>query len=165
MEQMSADEAANREMLVDGPRGGVSGPYKIWVRNGPLVRALVDLDTHLNSVGSLSALDREIAILVCGERWDAAYVARAHAPRAVECGLPAHIVAAILAGQPPAFSDSRQELVYDLTRQLYDGGVLSDDMFARAIEVFGHDGLSDLIALLGYYTAVALTLNAYAVPG
>jgi 4-carboxymuconolactone decarboxylase len=162
---MSADEVANREMLVAGPRGGVSGPYKIWVRNGPLVRALVDLDTHLNSIRSLSALDREIAILVCAEHWDAAYVARAHAPRAVECGLPAHVVAAVLAGQLPAFSDPRQELVYNLTRELYAGGVLSDAMFERAIGVFGHDGLSDLIAFLGYYTAVALTLNAYAVPG
>ena len=73
---MSADERVNREMLIAGPRGGVTGPYKIWVRNGPLVRALVELDTHLNSTGSLSASDREIAILVCAERWNAAYVAQ-----------------------------------------------------------------------------------------
>jgi 4-carboxymuconolactone decarboxylase len=164
-EESSPEEVATRERLVAGPRGGVSGPYKIWVRNGPLVRALVDLDTHLNSTGSLSAVDRELAILVGAERWDAAYIASAHAPRALECGVPAHVVAAVLAGKVPTFSDPRQELVYNLTRELHDGGVLSDEMFERAIEVFGHDGLSDLIALLGYYTAVALTLNAYAVPG
>jgi 4-carboxymuconolactone decarboxylase len=75
------------------------------------------------------------------------------------------VVAAVLAGEPPTFAAPRQKLVYDLTRELLDGGVLSDGTFERAIEALGHDGLSDLIAFLGYYTAVALTLNAYAVPG
>lgn len=162
---MGADELANREMLIAGPRGGVTGPYKIWVRNGPLVRALVELDTHLNRGSSLSSADREIAVLVCAEHWDSAYVARAHTQRAVDCGVPAHVVAAVLAGQLPAFADPRQKLVYRLTRELYDGGVLSDEMFEHAIEMLGQDGLSDLVAFLGYYTAVALTLNAYAVPG
>jgi 4-carboxymuconolactone decarboxylase len=163
--EVSSDERINRELLVSGPRGGVTGPYKIWVRNGPLVRALAELDTHLNSTSSLSPADREIAILVCAERWDSAYVAKAHVPRAVESGVPGDAAAAILAGQIPSFADPRQELVYSLTRELYAGGALSDETFERAMEVFAQDGLSDLLALLGYYTAVALTLNAYAVAG
>jgi 4-carboxymuconolactone decarboxylase len=164
-EEVSADERVNREMLVSGPRGGVTGPYKIWVRNGPLVRALAELDAYLNSTSSLSPADREIAILVCAERWDSAYVAQAHAPRAVESGVPGNAAAAILAGQIPSFADPRHKLVYGLTRELYAGGALSEKTFERAIEVLGQDGLSDLLAFLGYYTAVALTLNAYAVPG
>jgi hypothetical protein len=28
----------------------------------------------------------------------------------------------------------------------------------------GHEGVTDVIVLMGYYTAVALTMNGYAVP-
>jgi 4-carboxymuconolactone decarboxylase len=151
-------------MLIAGPRRGVSGPYKIWVGNAPLVRALVDLDQHLNSTDSLSAAEREIAVLVTAERWDARYVAAAHTPRAVASGLPADAAAKIQAGETPVLTDPRQQLVYDLCRRLYAGGELPDETFERADAMLGSRGLSDLVALLGYYTAVALTLNTYAVP-
>jgi hypothetical protein len=29
---------------------------------------------------------------------------------------------------------------------------------------FGHESVSDMIVLMGYYTAVSLTMNFYAVP-
>jgi hypothetical protein len=34
----------------------------------------------------------------------------------------------------------------------------------RAVAVRGHESVSDMIALMGYYTAVSLTMNFYAVP-
>jgi 4-carboxymuconolactone decarboxylase len=165
LDELSAEERETREMLIAGPRCGVSGPYQIWVGNAPLVRTLVDLDQHLNTTDSLSAADREIAVLVTAERWRARYVATAHVPRAEASGVPADAAAKILAGEAPTLTDPRQQLVYSLCRQLYAGGELPDEAFEQADAVLGSRGLSDLIALLGYYTAVALTLNAYAVPG
>jgi 4-carboxymuconolactone decarboxylase len=162
--ELSPEERATREMLIAGPRRGVSGPYKIWAGNAPLVRTLVDLDEHLNTTDSLSAADREIAVLVTAARWRARYVATAHAPRAEASGVPTDAAAKILAGEAPPLTDPRQQLVYGLCRRLYAGGELPDEIFEQADAMLGSRGLSDLIALLGYYTAVALTLNAYAVP-
>jgi 4-carboxymuconolactone decarboxylase len=164
-DELSVEEQASRDMLIAGPRGGISGPYKIWVLNAPLAGAMADLDQHLNTTGSLSAADREIAVLVSAERWDSGYVAAAHAPRAAASGVPEQAVEQILAGDTPRLPDPRQQLVYSVCRQLYAGGVLPVEMFEQATVMLNPDGLSDLIALLGYYTAVALTLNAYAVPG
>jgi 4-carboxymuconolactone decarboxylase len=141
----------------------VTGPYKIWAANGPLARTLVDLDQHLNTTGSLSPADREIAVLVTGQRWSADYVVTAHAPRARESGVPAEAVADIVAGVPPVLTDPRHRLVYAVCCRLYDDHALSDDLFQRATEVLGTHGLTDLLALLGYYTTIALTLNAYSV--
>jgi 4-carboxymuconolactone decarboxylase len=152
-------------MLIAGPRGGVSGPYKIWVLNAPLASALADLDQHLNGAASLSAADREIAVLVSAERWDSGYVASAHTSRATASGVPERAVEQILAGETPRLPDPRHQLVYSVCRQLYAGGPLPVEMFEQATAVLNPAGLSDLIALLGYYTAVALTLNAYAVSG
>jgi len=32
------------------------------------------------------------------------------------------------------------------------------------VTVLGHESITDMIVLMGYYTAVALTMNFYAVP-
>jgi 4-carboxymuconolactone decarboxylase len=164
-DDLSVEERETRDMLIAGPRGGVSGPYKIWAGNAPLARTLVELDQHLNTTDSLSTVDREIAVLVTAARWRTRYVATAHAPRAAAAGVSPDAVAKILAGETPALDDPRQQMVYSLCRRLYCGGELSDETFEEADAMLGPRGLSDLVALLGYYTAVALTLNAYAVPG
>jgi 4-carboxymuconolactone decarboxylase len=163
--ELSDEERATRDMLIAGPRRGVTGPYRIWAANGPLARTLVDLDQHLNTTSSLLPADREIAVLVTGQRWRADYVLTAHASRARESGVPAEAVADIVGGVPPVLTDPRHGLVYAVCQRLYDDHGLSDDLFRRASEMLGTRGLTDLLALLGYYTAIALTLNAYSVSG
>ena len=40
---------------------------------------------------------------------------------------------------------------------------LSDDLYAEAKAALGERGLVDLIGILGYYTLISMTLNAFAV--
>jgi 4-carboxymuconolactone decarboxylase len=79
--------------------------------------------------------------------------------------VPTDAVADIVAGVPPVLADPRHGLVYAVCQRLYDDHGLSDDLFERASDMLGTRGLTDLLALLGYYTSIALTLNAYSVPG
>ena len=37
-------------------------------------------------------------------------------------------------------------------------------LYDRAVKVLGHEGITDMIVLMGYYTCVSLTMNFYAVP-
>jgi len=37
-------------------------------------------------------------------------------------------------------------------------------LYDRAVKVLGHESITDMIVLMGYYTAVSLTMNFYAVP-
>ena len=37
-------------------------------------------------------------------------------------------------------------------------------MYDRAVKLLGHEGVTDVIVLMGYYTCVSLTMNFYAVP-
>ena len=37
-------------------------------------------------------------------------------------------------------------------------------LYDRAVKVLGHESITDVIVLMGYYTAVSLTMNFYAVP-
>jgi 4-carboxymuconolactone decarboxylase len=165
VEGMTAEQRAAHRALVEGPRGGVSGPYRAWLSNPALVRSLAALDEHLNSERiALSPAEREVAILAGAVRWRAEYVIGAHVPRATAAGVPGAAVAAIVAGAVPALPDRRQRVVHDVAMGLADGGPLPPPLYEAAVEVLGHAALADLTALLGYYTAVAFTVNAYDVP-
>jgi 4-carboxymuconolactone decarboxylase len=37
-------------------------------------------------------------------------------------------------------------------------------LYDRAVKALGHESVTDMIVLMGYYTAVSLTMNFYAVP-
>ena len=41
---------------------------------------------------------------------------------------------------------------------------VTEGLYARAVELLGHPGVWYVVTLMGYYTAVSLTMNFYAVP-
>ena len=90
--------------------------------------------------------------------------AAAHERRGKEVGLPAATVEAILAGLPASFSDVREQTVYEIAASLAGGRLISQGLYDRAVKALGHEGVTDMIVLMGYYTAVSLTMNFYAVP-
>jgi hypothetical protein len=40
----------------------------------------------------------------------------------------------------------------------------SDELFERAVKVLGRNGVAELCALLGYYTAVGMAMKLHQVP-
>jgi 4-carboxymuconolactone decarboxylase len=166
VEQMPTDERAAHQALLDGPRGRVSGPFRIWVANPLLVHAVASLDEHINSQAfALSPREREICILVTAETYGTEYVWASHKRLALRAGLSEEALEAIKSRDEPNFVDERERMVYELAVTLQRGaGSLAGPLYERAIETLGHPGLTDLIALLGYYASVCFTMNAYAVP-
>ncbi len=47
---------------------------------------------------------------------------------------------------------------------LAGGRLVPQGLHDRAVAALGHEGVTDVIVLMGYYTAVSLTMNFYAVP-
>ena len=78
--------------------------------------------------------------------------------------MPAATVEAIMAGLPASFSDAREQVVYEVATTLAGGRLVSQGLYDRAVKALGHEGVTDMIVLMGYYTAVSLTMNFYAVP-
>jgi len=65
---------------------------------------------------------------------------------------------------PTAFSDGREQLVYEIATTLANSRWVPQGLHDRAVKVLGHESITDVIVLMGYYTAVALTLAFYDVP-
>jgi 4-carboxymuconolactone decarboxylase len=162
---MTPAQREGYRFLVEGPRGRLPGPYKVWVHNPKLVHAAAPIGQHFTpGQSSLSEREREIAVLVITSRWHSAYPTAAHEKRGLEVGLPAATVEAIVAGLPASFTDAREQAVYEISMALAAGRLVPQGLYDRAVKALGHESITDVIVLMGYYTAVSLTMNFYAVP-
>jgi 4-carboxymuconolactone decarboxylase len=165
VDRMTREQREGYRFLVEGPRGRLPGPYKVWVHNPKLVHAAAPLGQHFTpGQSSLSEREREIAVLVITSRWHSAYPTAAHEKRGKEVGLAAAAVEAIISGLPASFGDAREQVVYEVAMALAGGRLVPQGLHDRAVTVLGHETITDMVVLMGYYTAVALTMNFYAVP-
>jgi 4-carboxymuconolactone decarboxylase len=164
-DRMTPEQQEGYRFLVDGPRGRLPGPYKVWVHNPQLVHAAASLGQHFTpGQSSLSEREREIAVVVITSKWHSAYPSNAHEKRGKEVGLPDAAVEAIIAGLPTSFDDKREQVVYEVAMALAGERPVPLGLYDRAVAALGHEGITDVIVLMGYYTCVSLTMNFYAVP-
>jgi len=165
IDQMTPEQRDGYRFLVDGPRGRLPGPYKVWVHNPKLMHAAAPLGQHFTpGQSSLTEREREIAVIVITSKWHSAYPAAAHEKRGKEVGLSAPAVEAMIAGLPASFADPREQVVYEVAMALAGGQLVSQGLYDHAVKALGHESITDMIVLMGYYTAVSLTMNLYAVP-
>jgi 4-carboxymuconolactone decarboxylase len=165
VDRMNSAQRDGYRAMVEGPRGRLPGPYKIWVHNPKLLHAAAPLGQHFTpGESALSEREREIAVIVITSAWRSAYPAAAHEKRGKEVGLPAATVEALMAGLPAGFTDAREQIVYEMAVALAGGRPVSQGLYDRAVKTLGHESITDVIVLMGYYTAVSFTMNFYAVP-
>jgi 4-carboxymuconolactone decarboxylase len=146
-------------------RGLVPGPHKIWLANPTLSRTIVPTGAYYQTESTLTKAEIEIVTNVINGRWGAAYGNYEHEKIGIEQGhLEPEKVAALIAGLPTAFDDSRQQVVYELATALAAARVIPLGLFRQAQELLGDAGIVDVTALMGWFTTVSLTLMAYDVP-
>ncbi len=146
-------------------RGQVPGPHKIWLANPTLSKTIVPTGKYYQTESSLTKAEIEIATNVINGRWLAAYSNFEHESIGEEQGhLAPASVQAIIAGLPTSFEDPRQQIVYELACTLATPRVVPTGMYQRAKDLLGDAGIVDVTVLMGWFTAVSLTLMAFDVP-
>ena len=68
----------------------------------------------------------------------------------------------VLAGRRPK-GRAEDELVYDLCQTMHETHALPRPLYDRGVAAFAERGVSELMAVIGYYTLVSMTLNAFEV--
>ncbi|XOV90421.1 MAG: carboxymuconolactone decarboxylase family protein [Pseudomonadota bacterium] len=144
--------------------GHLGGPFDAWILNPEMGRRIVGLG---GTFRFRTATDRryiELAILVVGAHWQAQFEWFAHEPMALEAGLPAEVIRVIRYGGDDNFADAGDRVVYRLCRELLTTHQVSDATYEAALDLFGEQGISELVNVSGYYTMVSMTLNTFRVP-
>jgi 4-carboxymuconolactone decarboxylase len=73
-------------------------------------------------------------------------------------------VEALITGRPVTFDDPRQQVVYELAASLVVPRFVPLGLYRRAKALLGDAGIVDVTVLIGWFTAVSLTLAAFDVP-
>lgn len=151
---------ANRPRDQSDPIGG---PFDPWVRSPELAENFIKTGSFLRFSMSVDRRLIELGILVTGRFWKAQYEWYAHEPMARDNGLPEDVITSIRNNKRPDFKAADEEAVYDLAMSLHETHQVSDEVYARAIAEIGEEGVMEVIGLIGYYTMVSMTLNAFQV--
>ena len=160
---LTPEQAQVFKDLVAG-RGRLLTPYKIWIHSPKLAAALETIGTFLNKRSSLSEREVELVICIIANHWKGEYVWTVHVRTCVKLGIPQGVFDAIRAGQEPQLDNERERAVYDLARIAMAPGAGPDEVFSRAERVLGRNGIAEVLALLGYYSAVAMGVKVHRVP-
>jgi 4-carboxymuconolactone decarboxylase len=164
LEKLTPAQRKVHDAIVAGPRGGLHGPLKIWLRSPELAGRAQELGAFCRYHTSLPKRLSELAILITGAHWKAGFEWFVHAPVGIEAGLDPDAVEAIRTGRKPKLANKDEIALYDFTRELLDTRRVSDATYARAEAALGTVGLVDLVGILGYYGLISMTINAFRVP-
>ena len=144
--------------------GALMGPWNPWLHEPAIGKAIWDLTLAMTANASLPDNARQIAILVVGARFDAAYEIYAHIAVAEREKMPAPRLATLVADLKPSDLSSEESVAYDLAYALSRGGVLPEPLYRLSLATFGQHGTNELIYLVGLYALVSTTLNGFNVP-
>lgn len=146
------------------PDGALLGPWAPWLAFPKFGAPVWELTKVMAAGASLPAAVREVAILVTGAHFRAAYEIYAHVIVAEQRGLPDDKLATIVAGGRPADLTEAERVAFDFASALVGGGVLPELVWRQAVRLWGEAGAAELSTLIGLYCLVSVTLNSFDVP-
>ena len=150
--------------VVSGPRGKIQGPLMAALHNPDLAEKWSQLGAILRYKTCLPPRLSELAILVTARAWHAQLEWHIHEEIARETGVEAATIEAIRMGCRPDGADAEALEIHDFIAELQKTKRVSQPVYDKVLARWGVNGVVELTALAGYYTMVAMTLNAHEFP-
>jgi 4-carboxymuconolactone decarboxylase len=161
---MDADQRRVYDRIISGRRGKIQGPLRAALYNADLAERWQALGELLRYNTSLTPRQSELAILVTGRACESPFEWYAHRLEAEKAGIEADIIEAILAKSDIDELSADDAVVVRYASELNRCNSVSDATYTDALSRLGARAIVELTALVGYYTMVAMTLNAHEIP-
>jgi len=139
---------------------GLRGPSGIWLHSPRLGDRMRVVNQYLRYETALGRRLTELAILVTARELDQQFEWTAHEPAALAEGLSPEIVDVVKHRRPADGLGPEESAIVAFGREVLRDRKVRPETFARAVELFGHEGVVNLAALIGNYAATAIMLNA-----
>jgi 4-carboxymuconolactone decarboxylase len=136
------------------------GPGAIRLYSPPVAETMTNVNDYLRRKSGLEPRLVELAILVTAREMDCAYVWTAHEPAALKAGLSPQIVDTVRYRRPLGTLGETEAVIVQLGRDSITRHKVASDTFARAVKLFGHQGVVNILSLMGDYAATTILLNA-----
>jgi 4-carboxymuconolactone decarboxylase len=158
-DKLTPQHRAAREAFKKARGMDVFGPFLPLLWSPELMIRTSAMGDYLRYQSAFPPHLSEFLILVASRLWSQQYEWSLHCPIALQAGVPRSIVDAIEEGRRPYGMSEEQEILYDFSTELIEGGSVSDTTYYRALARFGEKGVIDAAGITGYYTFLAMILN------
>jgi 4-carboxymuconolactone decarboxylase len=157
-DQVAAKDHAAFDAIV-ASRGAVQGPFTAFLHSPAVAERVAHLGAYVRFEGSLDMRVRVLAAMTAAREFEAMYVWGAQTGGARRQGVPEATITAIREnhsrGVPPVDAQ-----IIDFTRQLLRQHRVDETLFKAMQARFGNDELVQLTTAIGYYSLLAMTVNA-----
>ncbi|HJN95344.1 MAG TPA: carboxymuconolactone decarboxylase family protein [Gammaproteobacteria bacterium] len=150
-----------------GYETGLRGPVGMWMNSPVLAEAVFDVRQRVRYGNEKDQRLTELIIISTAREISNQYEYSAHEPLARTAGLEEEIIDIVKYRKPlegltgiDGFGETEATLI-QFTREVVSEEKVSSETFARAMELFGAEGVMDITGLIGYYNFVAMTLKAF----
>jgi 4-carboxymuconolactone decarboxylase len=161
---LTAEQQAVFNDIRSGPRGLVEGPLRVWLQSPAFAERAQKLGAFCRYGTRLPARLSELAIVIVGAHWRSGFEWSVHAPIAAKAGIDPEVLEAIRVGVRPSLIRADERAVYRFSRELLDTKRISEDAYKEVVELVGTEGAVELVGILGYYTLICMTINAFEIP-
>ena len=140
-------------------RGSIHGPFIMFLHAPELTGRLAHLGAYVRFEGSLDMRVRVLAAMVVAREFDAEYIWGAQTGIARERNVPESTISAIRENHSRGLPPDDAQIV-DFTRELLRRHRVDDATAAAMRARFGDDEFIQLTGAIGYYSMLAMTVNA-----
>src|SRR2546425_7128403 len=156
--QVAAKDHGIVDAIVES-RGALQGPFTMFLHCPELAGRLAHLGAFVRFEGSLDMRVRVLAAMTVARELDAVYVWGAQTGSARKQGVPEATITAIREKHSRGLPPEDAQIV-DFTRDLLRKHRVDDATAAALRKRFGDDQFIQLTGAIGYYSLLAMTVNA-----
>ncbi len=165
--------AENQKEVLDaieqGPRGGwrknfgTTGPFGAWVSAPSVGSAIQQTGEAIRFGTSLAPNVQEVAICTVGVFYQSKFEFAAHRELAIKAGVSPASLDQLKNKEDPDFKCD-ELLAWQLARQMLTEHGIREETYQEAVNRFSQTGVIELVATVGYYCLISLTLNSFQIP-
>jgi 4-carboxymuconolactone decarboxylase len=160
----NADQKQAAEEFLAARKVAVFGPFEPLMYSPQLMTQARSMGDYLRYKSAIGNTLSEFTILLTAREWTQDYEWYVHHPIAIKSGIKPEVAAAIADGRRPSGLSEDEEIIYAYVSELQRNHQVSDATFDRARARFGEKGILDIGGIVGYYTLLAIELNAARYP-
>jgi 4-carboxymuconolactone decarboxylase len=167
--ELAPDQQQVLDEIEQGPRAngrpgiGLIGPFGVWVRAPNVGGAIQKVGEAIRFTTSLPGNIQEVAICTVGAFYHSKFEFSTHKALALKVGVSESNLNMLRDGVEPRF-EGDELLSYRIAHEMLTEHGISDVTYALGLSRFTETGMIELVATVGYYCLISLTLNSFKIP-
>ena len=148
-------------VVADSRSVGLQGPVGIRLHSPPVSEYMNRGNQYLRYQAGIEPRLAELAILVVAREMDSQFEWTAHEPPALRAGLDQATIDTVKHRLPTTGLSEKEAAIIQLGREALGRRKVNSDTYARALRLFGKQGLVNVVSLMSHYAATAVLLATF----